>query len=75
MELNLFFRLSFIALWALLAVVRVYYGRKTGTHSTTADVMEKLKTADARAPISKFLMNSIYMIPLSEKDEYTYIQH
>jgi len=46
MELNLFFRLSFITLWALFAVVRVYYGRKTGTHSTTAGVMEKLKTAE-----------------------------
>ena len=47
MEVNLFFRLSFLALWALLAVIRGYYGRKTETHSTIAGAMEKLKTAIA----------------------------
>jgi len=47
MEQNLFFRLSFIALWALLGVVRGYYGRKTKTHTTIAGVMEKLKIAIA----------------------------
>jgi len=46
MDMNLFFRLSFLALWALFAVVRGYYGRKTKTHSSIAGVMEKLKTAE-----------------------------
>ena len=46
MDMNLFFRLSFLALWALFGVVRGYYGRKTKTHSTIAGVMEKLKTAE-----------------------------
>jgi protein-S-isoprenylcysteine O-methyltransferase Ste14 len=47
MDMDLFFRLSFFALWAMLAVVRVYYGRKTRTHSTIAGVKEKLETAIA----------------------------
>ena len=47
MDMNLSFRLSFIALWALLGVVRGYYGRKTKTHSTIAGIMEKLQTAIA----------------------------
>jgi len=47
MEVNLFFRISFFALWALFGVVRGYYGRKTKTHSTIGGVMEKLKTAIA----------------------------
>ena len=47
MDMNLFFRLSFIALWALLGVIRGYYGRKTKTHSTLADVKAKLQTAIA----------------------------
>jgi protein-S-isoprenylcysteine O-methyltransferase Ste14 len=46
LDSNLYFRLSFFALWALFGVVRGYYGRKTGTHSTIAGVMEKLKTAE-----------------------------
>ena len=46
MDMNLFFRLSFLALWALFAVIRGYYGRKTKTHSSIAGVMEKLKTAE-----------------------------
>jgi len=46
MDMNLFFRLSFLALWALFAVIRGYYGRKTKTHSTISGVMEKLKTAE-----------------------------
>ena len=47
MDMNLFFRLSFFALWALFGVVRGYYGRKTKTHSTIAGAMEKLKIAIA----------------------------
>jgi len=43
MNLNLSFRLSFFTLWALLGVVRGYYGRKTKTHSSIADVKEKFK--------------------------------
>jgi protein-S-isoprenylcysteine O-methyltransferase Ste14 len=46
MDKSLFFRLSFIALWALFGVVRGYYGRRTGTHGTVAGVMEKLKMAE-----------------------------
>jgi protein-S-isoprenylcysteine O-methyltransferase Ste14 len=46
MNMSLFFRLSFIALWALFGVIRGYYGRKTKTHSTFAGVKEKLKTAE-----------------------------
>ena len=47
MDMSLFFRLSFFALWALLAVVRLYYGRKTKTHGTIGGAMEKLETAIA----------------------------
>lgn len=47
MDMPLFFRLSFFVLLALLGVVRGYYGRKTKTHGTIADVMEKLKIAIA----------------------------
>jgi protein-S-isoprenylcysteine O-methyltransferase Ste14 len=46
-EVNLFFRLSFFALWVLFGVVRGYYGRKTKTHSTITGAMEKLKIAIA----------------------------
>ena len=46
MDMNLFFRLSFVVLWGLFAVVRVYYGRKTKTHHTLDGVKEKLKTAE-----------------------------
>ena len=44
-DTDLFFRLSFVVLWASFGIVRGYYGRKTGTHGTIAGVMEKLKTA------------------------------
>jgi protein-S-isoprenylcysteine O-methyltransferase Ste14 len=47
MDMDLFFRLSFFALWVLFGVVRGYYGRKTKTHKTIAGAMEKLKTAIA----------------------------
>jgi len=46
MDKSLFFRLSFIALWALFGVVRGYYGRRTKTHGTVAGVIEKLKMAE-----------------------------
>ena len=44
--MSLFFRLSFITLWALFTLVRFYYGRKTKTHDSVAGVMEKLKTTE-----------------------------
>jgi len=47
MDMPLFFRLSFLALWALIAVVRGYYGRKIKTHGTVAGVIGKLETAIA----------------------------
>ncbi|MHA2286904.1 MAG: hypothetical protein ACXABZ_13645 [Candidatus Thorarchaeota archaeon] len=34
LDIDLFFRVSFLALWALLGVVRGYYGRKTKTHDS-----------------------------------------
>ena len=49
LDTDLFFRLSFVVLWASFGVVRGYYGRKTGTHGTVAGVMEKLKTAGEEA--------------------------
>lgn len=45
MEMNLFFRISFLILWALLSVVRIYFGRKTKTHDNLAGITEKLSTA------------------------------
>ncbi|MFW9834295.1 MAG: isoprenylcysteine carboxylmethyltransferase family protein [Candidatus Thorarchaeota archaeon] len=42
----LFFRLSFILLWAAFGVVRIYYGRKTKTHDSIEGVKEKLKAAE-----------------------------
>ena len=46
MDMNLFFRLSFIVLWALFGIVRGYYGRKTKTHYSIAGIKEKLKTTE-----------------------------
>ncbi|MHA1961380.1 MAG: isoprenylcysteine carboxylmethyltransferase family protein [Candidatus Thorarchaeota archaeon] len=46
MDMDLFFRVSFLALWALLGVVRGYYGRKTKTHDSLVAIGEKLKTAE-----------------------------
>jgi protein-S-isoprenylcysteine O-methyltransferase Ste14 len=45
MEMSLFFRFSFLVLWALLGVVRAYYGRKTKTHDSLSGVKEKLNTS------------------------------
>jgi hypothetical protein len=45
MEMNLFFRISFLILWALLGVVRGYYGRKTKTHDSLVGIKEKLNTS------------------------------
>ena len=42
----IFFRFSFILLWAAFGVVRVYYGRKTKTHDSIEGVKEKLKAAE-----------------------------
>ncbi len=42
---GLFFRVSFLALWLALGVVRGYYGRKTKTHDSVAGVMGKLNTS------------------------------
>jgi protein-S-isoprenylcysteine O-methyltransferase Ste14 len=44
-ESGLFFRISFLALWAALGIVRTYYGRKTKTHDSMAGVAEKLNTS------------------------------
>jgi protein-S-isoprenylcysteine O-methyltransferase Ste14 len=46
LDIDLFFRVSFLALWALLGVVRGYYGRKTKTHDSLVAIKEKLKTAE-----------------------------
>ena len=46
MDMNLFFRLSFVILWILFGIVRGYYGRKTKTHYSIAGMKEKLKTAE-----------------------------
>ena len=43
--MDLFFRISFLVLWATLGVVRGYYGRKTKTHDSLVGIQEKLKTA------------------------------
>jgi protein-S-isoprenylcysteine O-methyltransferase Ste14 len=45
MDMNLFFRLSFLSLWIIFGIVRVYYGRKTKTHDNLDSISEKLKTA------------------------------
>jgi len=45
MDMNLFFRISFLLLWATFAVVRVYYGRKTKTHDSLVGIKEKLRTS------------------------------
>ena len=46
LEMTLFFRVSFLVLWAVFGVVRIYYGRKTKTHDSLNGVKEKLKTAE-----------------------------
>jgi len=43
--MDLFFRISFLLLWATLGVVRGYYGRTTKTHDSLIGIEEKLKTA------------------------------
>ena len=45
LEMSLFFRISFLVLWALFGLVRIYYGRKTKTHDSFVGIEEKLKTA------------------------------
>jgi protein-S-isoprenylcysteine O-methyltransferase Ste14 len=45
MEMSFFFRILFLILWALLGVVRIYYGRKTKTHDSLVGVKEKLNTS------------------------------
>jgi len=45
MDMNLFFRITFLILWFLLGVVRGYYGRKTKTHDSLAGIKVKLGTA------------------------------
>ncbi|MFW9814056.1 MAG: isoprenylcysteine carboxylmethyltransferase family protein [Candidatus Thorarchaeota archaeon] len=46
MSMSLFFRISFLLLWAIFGLVRGYYGRKTKTHDSLAGITEKLKTAE-----------------------------
>ncbi|TFG28789.1 isoprenylcysteine carboxylmethyltransferase family protein [Candidatus Thorarchaeota archaeon] len=43
---SLFFRISFLMLWATFGVVRGYYARKTKTHESLSGVTEKLKAAE-----------------------------
>ncbi|MFX1441711.1 MAG: hypothetical protein ACFFFD_15835, partial [Promethearchaeota archaeon] len=43
---DIFFRISFLSLWIMLGIIRVYYGRKTKTHNSLSGVAEKLKTAE-----------------------------
>jgi protein-S-isoprenylcysteine O-methyltransferase Ste14 len=45
-DMNLLFRISFVILWAIFGVVRVYYGRKTKTHESLVGIKEKLSTAE-----------------------------
>ncbi len=44
--MSLFFRISFLVLWATFGIVRGYYGRKTQTHDSLVGIQEKLKTAE-----------------------------
>ena len=44
--MELFFRISFLLLWAVFGIVRGYYGRKTKTHDSLEGVKEKLKAAE-----------------------------
>ncbi|MFX0054276.1 MAG: isoprenylcysteine carboxylmethyltransferase family protein [Promethearchaeota archaeon] len=46
MDLDIFFRISFVSLWIMLGIIRGYYGRKTKTHDSLVGVAEKLKTAE-----------------------------
>ena len=45
MAMDPFFRISFLVLWATFSIVRIYYGRKTKTHDSLAEIQEKLITA------------------------------
>jgi protein-S-isoprenylcysteine O-methyltransferase Ste14 len=58
----LFFRLSFIFLWAAFGVVRIYYGRKTKTHDTIEGVKEKLKAAEKDMGTSFKILTAIVTI-------------
>ena len=46
LEMSYFFRISFLVLWAIFGVVRIYYGRKTKTHDSLGGIKDKLKTAE-----------------------------
>ena len=46
MASSLFFRITFLLLWATFGIVRGYYGRKTKTHDSLEGVKEKLKAAE-----------------------------
>lgn len=59
-DANLFFRIALLSLWASLAIVRIYYGRKTKTHDSIASISEKLKAADRE--IGKGMMLLIAII-------------
>jgi len=44
MDIDLFFRISFLVLWIMFGLVRGYYGRKTETRNSFIGIKEKLKT-------------------------------
>ncbi len=62
MDMNLFFRISFLLLWATLAVVRGYYGRKTKTHDSLVGIKEKLKTSTRDMGKGFMLVTAVFTV-------------
>lgn len=59
MDMNLFFRITFLSLWICLGIVRGYYGRKTKTHDSLASISEKLKTAESEMSKGMMILTAI----------------
>ena len=62
MALDLFFRISFVALWIMLGIIRGYYGRKTKTHDSLIGVTEKLKSAETEMGRGVMILTAIITI-------------
>jgi protein-S-isoprenylcysteine O-methyltransferase Ste14 len=59
---EIIFRISFVMLWIMLGIVRVYYARKTKTHDSLVGVKEKLKTAEQEMGKGVMILTAVITI-------------
>ncbi|MHA1935099.1 MAG: isoprenylcysteine carboxylmethyltransferase family protein [Candidatus Thorarchaeota archaeon] len=62
MDMNLFFRITFLSLWISLGIVRGYYGKKTKTHDSLVGIKDKLKTADSEMGKGLMILTAIITV-------------